>query len=128
MTDKEVYQNVKAKEKFKKYFSAGHAVDTYRIAITHTNESSEVSSQGSQFGGRGRKRFEHGGSDSPAKRRNNFKSLLDFWRGDQSDVVSENPENPTLRSVAPDCNIRKVDNCLDGTISLLDNGFGNRGK
>ena len=75
LTDKEVYQKVKAKEKFKKYFSAGHAVDTYRIAITHTNESSEVSSQGSQFGGRGRKRFEHGGSDRRSKKAPKFHLL-----------------------------------------------------
>jgi hypothetical protein len=90
---------------------------------------------GSPFGGRGRKRHEHGGSDSPAKRKNNFKSLLDFWRGDQSDVVNVNPE--ILGKMAEKCSSKfepsdynnyKVDNCPEETESLLSNGFGERGK
>jgi hypothetical protein len=63
--------------------------------------------------GRGRKRYEHGESGSPAKRRNNFKSLLDFRRGDQSDVEPSD---------------YKVDNCPEETESLLSDGFGQRGK
>ena len=136
LTDKEVYRNENAKKNFKRYFSTGsvgHAVDTIQITRIHTNDSAKCTGQGSPFGGRGRKRYEHGGSDSPAKRRNKFKSLLDFWKGDQSDV--ENPEilgmtaeNFTSTIEPSDSNIYKVDNCPDETNSLLDNGIGERGK
>ena len=87
------------------------------------------------LGGRGRKRYEHGGSDSPAKRRNKFKSLLDFWKGDQSDVDNVNPEilgmmaeNFTSNIEPSDYNSYKVDNCPEGMKSLLSDGFGERGK
>ena len=94
----------------------------------------QFTGQGSPFGGRGRKRLEHGGSDSPAKRRNHFKSLLDFWRGDQSeDVDNVNPEILMAKQISSkiepsDYNNYKVDNCPEETESLLPDGFGERGK
>ena len=146
--------------------SIGHTVDSLQVTKTHTNDSAVTigchpcsdggregvasndvtighhptvansTGLGSPFGGRGRKRYEHGGSDSPAKRRNNFKSLLDFWRGDQSDDVdSENPEilgmmaEKISSKIEPsDFNNYKVDNCPEKTESLLSDGFGERGK
>ena len=74
LTDKEVYRNESAKKTFKKYFSTesvGHAVDTLQITKTHTNGSAivypvridptvaECTGQGSLFGGRGKKIYEH---------------------------------------------------------------------
>ena len=115
--------------------SVGHAVDTFQITRTHTNDSAECTGQGSQFRGRGRKRYEHRGSDSPAKRRNKFISLLYFWRGDQSDVDNENPEilgmmaeNCTSNIEPSDYNSYKVDNFPEEMKSLLSDGFGERGK
>ena len=114
-TDKELYRNKNAKQIFKECFSTeniGHAVETLQVTKTHTNGSAggregvasddvtighhptvaKSTGLSSPFGGKGRKRYEHRGSDSPAKRRNKFKSLLDFWRGDQSDADNVNPE------------------------------------
>ena len=62
LTDKEVYRNESAKKTFTKYVSTesvGHALDTLQITKTHTNGLDECTGQGSSFGGRGRKRYEH---------------------------------------------------------------------
>ena len=105
------------------------------VTIGHHPTVARCTGQGSPFGGRGKKRLEHGGSDSPAKRRNKFKSLLDFWRGDQSDVDTLNPdilgkmaENFTSKIEHSDLNNCEVDNCTKETNSLLSDGFGERGK
>ena len=105
----------------------GVAIDD--VTIGHHTTVAESTGLGSPFGGRGRKRYEHGGSDSPAKRRKNFKSLLDFWRGDQSDdVANVNPETFSSKIEPSDYNNSKVDNCPEKTESLFSDGFGERGK
>ena len=64
-----------------------------------------------------------------------MKSLLDFWRGGQSDVDTLNPdilgkmaENFTSKIEHSDLNNCEVDNCTKETNSLLSDGFGERGK
>ena len=72
--------------------------------------------------------------DSPAKRRTDFKSLLDFWRGDQSDdnenlgILGKTAKKCILTEETSDNKIYKVNNCTDGTDSLLLDGFGNQIK
>ena len=100
------------------------------VTIGHHPTVAKSTGLGSPFGGRGRKRYEHGGSESPAKRRNKFKSLLDFWSGDQSDFDNENPEIPDMMAenvtsnIEPsDYNSYKVDNCPEEMKSLLSDGL-----
>ena len=87
------------------------------VTIGHHPTVAKSTGLGSPFGGRGRKRYEHGGEVTAQLREELNPEILDMMA-----------ENFTSNIEPSDYNNYKVDNCPEKTESLLSDGFGERGK